>query len=399
MMRIQQMNEQYFIHVDIDAFFAAVEQLDNPEYRNQPVIVGGLPGDKRGVVSTCSYEARKYGVHSAMPVLRAVQLCPYAIFLRGRMKRYHEKSKEVMRVFGEFSPDIHQISVDEAFIDISGTERLFGSPEDVAKKVQERVFEKTQLTVSVGLGTSKYIAKIASGIKKPGGLYIVKPGQEENFMLSFPLKNIWGIGEKTLKRIHDAGFLTAGDLHRASLKMLESIFGKHTGAFLYNAVRGCVQNVFNETPKTHSVSSEKTFPIDLIDRYTVDTALMELSWDVMFRLFTEEQNSRTVQVKIRYEDFTTVSVQETSSRILSSADDLYTRVKRLFDKKYENGRGIRLLGIGAQNLENKNTPVQGELFDFGGQKKTTVEKTIIEIQKKNPNIQIKKARLLKNDKS
>jgi len=154
-----------FLHVDLDAFFASVEQLDHPEYRGKPVIVGGLPGDRRSVVSTASYEARKFGVHSAMPTFQAVKLCPQGIFLRGRMKRYHEKSEEVMAIFKNYSPDIQQISVDEAFIDLTGTERLFGDPLETAKKLKAEVFEKTGLTVSVGLASTKYCAKIASGLQ------------------------------------------------------------------------------------------------------------------------------------------------------------------------------------------------------------------------------------------
>ena len=190
-----------YLHVDLDAFFASVEQLDNPEYRGKAVIVGGLPSDKRAVVSTCSYEARKYGVHSAMPIFKAYKLCPNGIYLRGRMERYHEKSKEVMKIFYDFSPDVKQMSVDEAFIDITGTEMLFGSPEEVAKKLKATILEKTGLTVSVGVAHNKYIAKIASGVNKPNGLCIVPEGQEENFMLSLPLSKLWGAGTKTQEKL------------------------------------------------------------------------------------------------------------------------------------------------------------------------------------------------------
>ncbi len=385
-----------FIHVDLDAFYASVEQLDNPEYKGKPVIVGSLPTDRRGVVSTCSYEARAYGVHSAMPIGNAVKLCPHAIFLRGRMKRYQEKSKEIMSIFSDFSPDVHQISVDEAFIDITGTERLFGPPEQVASLLKSRILEQTGLTVSIGISTTKYIAKIASGMNKPNGLFIVHKGDEEKFMLNLPLKDIWGIGQKTLHRIKQAGFNSTQDLHAVSKGMLINLFGNSTGEFLFNAVRGTLFETFNEAPKTRSISSERTFRFDLTDRYAIDTALMELSWDVMFRVFTEKWTSKTAHVKIRYEDFTTVSVQETSTRAISSADDLYMRVKKLFDKKYENGRGIRLIGIAAQNLENTSLPTQQELFDSGDKKKAAIEKTVIELQKKNPGLQIQKARLLRN---
>ena len=189
----------YFLHADLDAFYASVEQLDHEEYRGKPVIVGGLPGDKRSVVSTASYEARVYGVHSAMPVAEAVRLCPGGIFLRGNMERYREKSREVMEVFANFSPDIQQLSVDEAFIDITGTERLFGPPEELTKKLKTAVQEKTRLIVSIGLASNKYVAKIASGMSKPNGLYVIPSGKEETFMLSLPVEKIWGAGKKHRK--------------------------------------------------------------------------------------------------------------------------------------------------------------------------------------------------------
>jgi len=388
------MSTPCFFHVDLDAFYASVEQTDNPQYRGKPVIVGSLPTDRRGVVSTCSYEARQYGVHSAMPIGAAYNLCPCGIFLRARMKRYHEKSREVMAILNDFSPEVRQMSIDEAFLDMSGTERLFGTAESAAHKIKKRIKTETGLTLSIGAASNKYIAKIASGLSKPDGLFIVQNGGEEDFMLSLPLKKIWGVGGKTLERIIKAGFKTPQDIHRASLNLLQSLFGSCTGSFLYHAVRGCEVETFETESKNRSVSSEHTFSFDLTDLYTIDTALLELSWELMYRLLTEDKSSKTVHVKIRYEDFTTVSIRETSTRTISSADDLFTRARNLFRKKYENGRGIRLLGLAAQNIEDGSAPVQSELFDFGEKKKAAVEKAVIQIQKKNPEIRVEKARLL-----
>ena len=238
------MCKKSFLHVDLDAFFASVEQLDNPQYKGKPVIVGGLPGDRRSVVSTCSYEARRYGVHSAMPTVKAKQLCPNGIFLRGRMKRYHEKSYQVMSIFRDFSPDVQQMSVDEAFIDISGTEKLFGPPEQTAMDIKKRVRQETGLTVSVGLAANRYVAKIASGISKPDGFFHVKDGDEEAFMLSLPLDKLWGAGSKTRQRLNSCGFFTMKDIHNAPLSTLSTLFGTHTGNFLYNAVRGIDSDLF-----------------------------------------------------------------------------------------------------------------------------------------------------------
>ncbi|HZK20492.1 MAG TPA: DNA polymerase IV, partial [Treponemataceae bacterium] len=388
------MSSSVFIHADLDAFFAAVEQLDNPEYRGKPVIVGGLPTDKRGVVSACSYEARTYGIHSAMPVFNAYKRCPCGIFLRGRMKRYQEKSNEVLQIFSNYSPDVQQISIDEAFIDITGTEKLFGTPEDTAKKIQKEVFEKTGLTLSIGLGTTKYIAKIASDINKPNGIYYVQAGAEKDFMLSLPLKKIWGLGKKTQEKLKNAGLHTTKSVYNASQAMLAGIIGKNTALFLYNAVRGQMAEKFNQKPKSRSLSSERTFPIDINDTYIIETVLMELCYEIMYKMQEKKWNSKTAAIKIRYEDFTTIQAQITTEHCILSAEDLFTKIKNLFYKKYEKSRAIRLIGCGVQNLGKTSIPQQAELFDFEDKKTRAVEKAILELKKKDSSLDVKKARLL-----
>ena len=383
-----------FLHVDLDAFFASVEQLDHPEWRGKPVIVGSLPTDRRGVVSTASYEARRFGVHSAMPIFQAVRLCPQGIFVRGRMKRYHEKSEEVMAIFKEYSPDIQQISVDEAFIDLTGTERLFGNPVETAKRLKAEVKEKTGLTVSVGLSSTKYCAKIASGLQKPDGLTVVPFGSETDFMLSLPLEKVWGAGKKTLSKLESYGIKTTRDIYNRSEKLLQSLFGNAMGSFLYNSVRGNESADFRAEVKSRSISAENTYEYDLTDRDAIETAILSLCNTVMFRSLREKVRSSTVSLKIRYEDFTTVSVQATSERYVSSVDDLYERTKALFEKKYDSRLSIRLLGVCLQNLEDENTPLQRELFDFGEEKKRKLESAILKAQEKNPGLKITKARLL-----
>ena len=387
-------NRTCYIHIDLDAFFASVEQLDFPEYKNKPVIVGGKPEDRRGVVSTCSYEARKFGVHSAMPIFKAYQLCPQGIFLRGRMKRYQEKSKEVMSIFYNYSPEIMQISIDEAFLDLTGTERLFGNPTDTAKKIKDDIFEKTGLTVSVGVASSKYLAKIASGLRKPNGLFVIPYGKEQEFMFTLPIEKIWGIGNKTRERITEAGFYTIKSIYNASEELLISLFGKCTGKFLYNTVRGINNDTFSGKPKSQSISEEQTYPRDITEEYIIDTALLELCSNCMFRMLSEEKNSKTICVKIRYEDFTTVTIQETFQHTIKSIEELFENAKNLFYQKYERGRGIRLLGVGFHNIQNGIDDPQGELFDFGEKKKQAIEKTILELKQKNPKIPITKARLI-----
>lgn len=384
--------KHYHLHLDMDAFFASVEQLDHPEYRGKPLIVGGKPEDRRSVVSTASYEARKYGVHSAMPTYKAYELCPNGIFVYGNMKRYSEVSYHVMSILHDYSPDVEQMSIDEAFIDLTGTEKLFGPPIETAKKIKERVKRETGLTISVGIAPTKYLAKIASDMNKPDGLYVINEGEEQNFMLNLPLKKVWGVGDKTYNALINSGLKTTRDIYERSLEALTFMYGNNTGNFLYNVVRGIECITFDKKTKSHSISSETTFPFDVTDIYTVETSIMELAHSIFFRLLKENGFSRTVMVKIRYEDFTTVSIQQTYPTSILTIDTLFNCAKELFERKFENGRGVRLIGIALCNIENEERPYQQSLFDDDNEKKQKVEKAILNLEKKHPEIKIRKAR-------
>ncbi|MGN0728459.1 DNA polymerase IV [Treponema sp.] len=391
-------HEKVFLHADLDAFFASVEQHDHPEYRGRPVIVGGLPGDRRAVVSTASYEARKYGVHSAMPLAKAVSLCPDGIFLRGNHSRYAEVSHKIMEIFAEFSPTVIQMSIDEAFIDLTGTERLFGPPLDAAKKIKAKVKEETGLTVSAGIASTMYVAKIASGHRKPDGITLIEKGREEEFMLSLPLEKIWGIGQKTLSRLRNAGIFTAADIHSKSLSLLTSVFGKGTGSFLYDAVRGGEKVSFGEEAKNRSLSIERTFEFDINSMDAIETAFMELSEQLMWRMRIENVQARTVSIRIRYDDFKSTTAQESSENPVLNTDELFERCLRIFKRKYEKGKSIRLLGIGFSGIEDDTEKKhQAELFETAPQKKALVEKAIFEMERKNPALKIRKARLLSTE--
>ena len=385
--------ERRFLHIDIDAFFASVEQLDHPEWKGRPVIVGGLPTERRSVVSTASYEARKFGVHSAMPAAEAYRLCPHGIFTPVRMQRYAHVSADIMDILASFSPDIRRLSIDEACLDITGTEGLFGLPEELSRTVKAKIFERTGLTVSAGVASTRYLAKMASEINKPDGFYCIPSGSEQDFMLSMPLEKIWGIGKKTRARLNAAGLYTAHDIYRQSQSLLSLMFGKATGAFLFNTVRG--KETERQSPPSHSMSAETTYPYDIEDRYAAETALMELCQPVMFRLLEKKLCSRTVTVKIRYEDFTTLSVSATEDAVITSADDLFMRAKAAFERKYDSRKGIRLLGVAAEHvMDAAEGGTQEALFDFGEKRKQAVEAAILELQSKHPDIKIKKARLL-----
>ena len=383
-----------FMHADLDAFYASVEQLDHSEYRGKPVIVGGRPGDRRSVVATASYEARVFGVHSAMPVAEAVRLCPQGIFLRGRMDRYREKSREIMAVFDNFSPDVRQISIDEAFLDISGTGGLFGPPAILAKKLQERVRAETGLTVSVGIAENKYIAKIASGLSKPNGLSVVENGGAEAFMRALPVGKIWGAGPRTQELFKKHGLTSGEDLYRLSGNVLAAIFGDALGLFLYRAVRGEAAAAFNEERGSRSMSAERTFAFDLYDTFAMETALFDICQDLMWRLLDCRWHSRTVSVKIRYANFSTESGRKTFENPVRSFNELYERLLGLFHQKYRSGRGVRLLGAGLMNLETRNAH-QGELFDEGppqAEKERRLEEAILAINKKFPQAALRRGR-------
>lgn len=390
--------QKWFAHIDLDAFFASVEQLDHPEYRGKPVIVGGKPEDRRGVVSTASYEARKFGVHSAMPTFQAYKLCPQGIFVHGNMKRYSEISYQIMTIFKDYSPEVMQMSIDEAFIDLTGTEKLFGPQEETCKKIKQRVKNETGLTVSIGLASSKYIAKIASGYKKPDGFFKVPLGKETDFMLNLPLEKVWGIGKKTLELLHKNGIFTTRSIYEKDIDLLEFLFGKNMANFLYNAVRGGYDDFFNKETKSHSISAERTFPYDLQDLYALETEILELAQGVFFRLLKENSYSKTAFIKIRYDDFSTFSIQKTLDHNILTVDSFYEILTSLFEQKYEKNRGIRLLGVGFENIETEEKPYQQSLFDDSDKKKQKVEQAILKLQKKHPEIKVQKARTLKIEK-
>ncbi len=382
----------YFFHVDLDAFFASVEQLDHPEYRGKPVIVSGM--GKRGVVSTCSYEARRFGVHSAMPKLKAMQLCPHGIFLPSNMPRYYEKSKEVMEIFCRYSSDVQRMSVDEAFLDMTGTEKLFGPVEESARKLKKEIFSGTGLSVSVGVAQNKYIAKIASGFSKPDGLTIVLDKDVKAFMESLPLKDLWGVGKKTRERLESAGLKDTKTIANVSENLLKSLLGEASGHFLYSAVRGIDPGFFSNVPAEKSISNEKTFEHDIYDYDILENILFDLSQELSYRMFEENVTSRTVNIKIRYGDFRTVSAQATVDDPVNDSQDLFQRLKMLLAKKYEKGNPVRLLGAGLQNITQGRFPAQKELFESGREKKRSVEEAVYNLTKKMGKKIVTKARQL-----
>lgn len=390
-----------FFHVDINAFFANVEVLDNPELKGKAVIVGG--SISRGVVSTCSYEARKYGVHSGMPLAKAKRLCPKGVFLRTRMKRYHEKSCEVMSILKSYTPDFQQISIDEGFLNMTGTELLLGSAINVAKKLKQEVLIKTKLNVSIGIASTKYFAKLASDFSKPDGLYEIKPSQEIAFIRELPLKKIWGLGKKTIEKINRSGIYDTRSLAHLSLENLQTMLGNASGEFIHNILNAKTAYIFNEPIQSHSISTEQTFESDLTNLETIEDVLFQLASELSLRLISEKLNSNTVFVKIRYSDFKTYTIQETDGIVLNTLE-IFERAKKLFYQKYERGKAIRLLGCGVLKVSAENKSLQTELFESKestlSAKQKLIEETALNIAKKTGKNVLSRARLIsKNNKT
>ncbi len=382
-----------YFHVDMDAFFASVEQQDHPELRGKPVIVGARPGT-RGVVSACSYEARACGVRSAMPIAEAVRKCPEGIFLPVRMKRYMEVSQHIMEVFSSFTPSWISISIDEASLDMTGTEALWGSPEGAATLLKKKVREISGLTLSIGIAENRYVAKLASEYRKPDGLYRVYPGEEIPFIDTVGLKKLWGIGSKTLHRLTELGWDTPAKIRELPLRVLQARLGKAFGEFLYQIVRGTDPGIYSDEVKSHSLSQETTFSSDIGDIRVLKQTLLELSHQVMFRLYRENGWSRTVTLKVRDPHFTTRTFRRTLPHPILSAEELFHLGWELFQENHPLGKEIRLIGIGLEQVETNEGPFQGELFPAEYEKHRSVEKVVFELQQKHPSLTLKKASLL-----
>lgn len=355
-----------WFHVDLDAFFAAVERLDDPGLEGKPVIVGADPRG-RGVVSTCSYEARAFGVHSAMPIGEAWRRCPQAVFLPVRMDRYLEMSERVLAIFRDLCPDVERISIDEAFLDMSGTALLWGPPAEAGRLLKRRVREETGLTVSVGVAANRYVAKIASGLEKPDGLVIVEAGREATFMLGLPLARLWGAGEKTQDRFRDLGILTMGDLVSKTEEEARRLFGEAGGRFLHAACRGQDLPLFGQRAGSRSMSTETTFERDLVDREALEASLLEMACGLAFRLRREGVRARTLSLKLRLSDFSTMSRRRSRDEPYRTTTELFEDAGRLLEKAWNGRSAVRLIGL-ALELDAQGAAVQTGLFQGDGRR-------------------------------
>ncbi|MDI6870881.1 MAG: DNA polymerase IV [Bacillota bacterium] len=336
-------------HVDMDAFFAAVEVLDHPEYRGKPLIVGGPRGSRRGVVSTCSYEARRYGVRSAMPLSQAARLCPDALFVPGRMTRYAEVAEVVRRVFHEFTPLVEPVSIDEAFLDLTGAEHLHPSLPALGRAIKDRIAAATGgLTASVGIAPNKFLAKLGSELCKPDGLLVVTGENLDSLLLPLPVGRLWGVGPKTEAELNRYGIKTVADLRRTPVEWLVERFGKF-GPELHQLAYGLDDRPVSSGGDPKSLGHEETFPTDLSDPRDLRRVLVSLAGQVGRRLRQHGFAARTVTLKFRYADFTTLTRSRTLSAPFDDDDTLLAEALKLWEK-VEKKQAFRLLGLYASGL-------------------------------------------------
>ncbi len=337
------------LHVDMDAFFVSVEELEDTSLIGKAVVVGADP-DGRGVVAAASYEARRFGVHSAQPIGQAKKLCPHAIFLRGHYEKYREYSEKIYRIFGEFTPIVEMVSIDEAYLDLTGCERLYGSVFGAADRLVRAVKDKTKLNCSVGSSTSHLVSKIASDQAKPHGLLHVLPGCEAKFLAPLPVRRMPGIGKVTEPQLLSLGISTIGDLQAFGGERLTERFGKW-GEYLYTKSRGedIEAYAYEEEPK--SISHETTFDADTTDVEEVERTLSYLTQLVARRLRDHKLFARTVGLKLRYADFETLTRDVTLDEPTHLDSVIFANVLRLLDSAWSRRRKVRLVGVRASNLE------------------------------------------------
>ncbi len=387
-------NEINIIHVDMDAYFASVEQLDNPKLRGKAVIIGGVNLDNRGVVSTASYEARKFGVHSAMPIARAKKLCPHGIYLPGRHTRYQELSKQIFNVFLEFTPRVEKLSIDEAFLNVKGCHRLHGSSRKIAEQIKKRVLKKTGLVCSVGVAGNKFLAKIASDLDKPDGLVIIKDEDIINILDPLSIKKIPGIGKKTAQKLNQIGIYKIKELKSLNLMELIEIFGKQ-GRSLYNLIRGKDKRQVSINQQVKSISNENTFPRDVTDSELLLKYLLELCQKVTRRLRKQKFIANIVFIKVKDNTFHLTTRRITLNEYIDSTDDLYKHSKNLL-KDINIKKPIRLIGVGVAGFKEKSNE-QLSLFNTSN-KDIDFNLTIDSIKDKFGNKSIRRARdLLKKE--
>jgi DNA polymerase-4 len=358
------------LHVDMDAFFASVEVREQPALKGLPVVVGGTP-QGRGVVAAASYEARRFGVKSAMPMSRALHLCPDIVRLPVNMSLYADVSASIHEIFARYTPEIEPLSLDEAFLDVSSSLRLFGSEEAIGKQIKQAILDEQKLVASVGIAPNKYLAKLASDIQKPDGFVIIQQHEVQTFLDPLPVSRLWGVGKATNAMFERFGIKTIRQVREQSPEFLADKFGKY-GIQLWELAQGIDHRKVVNERQAKSMSNETTFSEDITDVTVLHAWIMQLSEQVAFRLRRKKIKGRTIQIKIRYNDFSTYTRAETLDKLTNSTRVISNGARSLLDlciKK--NNKPVRLIGVGVTNLAGKDGKVQeqNDLFASVNQEK------------------------------
>jgi len=348
-------NIRKIIHIDMDAFFASIEQRDFPEYQDKPLVVGG--NSERGVVAAASYEAREYGVFSAMPSKIAIQKCPDIIFVKPRFDKYREVSGQIIQIFLDYTELVEQLSIDEAFLDVTKNKKNLPSATLIAKEIKKRIKRDCQLTASAGVSINKFLAKVASDFKKPDGLYVIKPEYAEKFVEDLPVEKFIGVGKVTAKKMHQMGIYSGIDLKNKSLATLIRNFGK-LGDFYYKISRAIDNRLVNPDQIRKSVGTEYTFDKDLKSSFEIIAELYKIELKLMERVKKANCKGRTLTLKIKYANFEQITRSKTSTEIIENFEILHKKSKELLKSIDLSGVKIRLLGLTVSNFVEEDSPVQ-----------------------------------------
>jgi DNA polymerase-4 len=350
------------IHVDMDAFYAAIEQRDNSSLKGKPIVVGGSP-DGRGVVATASYEARRFGIHSAMSSRRAAQLCDHLIFVRPRFDVYKDVSAAIRSIFRRYTDVVEPLSLDEAFLDVTTDKLGMDSAIDIAKRVKDEIRNEIHLTASAGVSVNKFLAKIASDMNKPDGLTFIGPSKVISFMASLPVEKFFGVGKVTAAKMKTLGLHTGGDIKQLSEQQLTNHFGK-AGKFYYGIVRGIDNRAVQPYRQAKSISAEDTFPYDLSDREEILDGLDRIAQILYDRLQRKSIWGRTLTLKVKYHDFKQVTRRHTLEENFADLESIQLTARQLVEPLLVSGVRIRLLGIGLSGFEEVDNPVAGGQLDL-----------------------------------
>lgn len=357
-------NNRKIIHIDMDAFYASVEQRDNSSLKGKPVIVGGSP-EGRGVVATCSYEARKYGIHSAMSCRVAYNRCPHAVFVPPRFDVYHQVSHQIREIFRRYTDLIEPLSLDEAYLDVTNNKKNIEYATTIAKNIKKEILDEIGITASAGVSYNKFLAKIASDYKKPNGLTVITPKEAQDFIDKLPINKFFGVGKVTEKTLKLMGIKNGYDLRQMDLIRLESVFKKR-GYMMYNFARGIDYRDVEISRVRKSVGAESTFVNDVnINSDELSEHINDVAKDVAFRLESINKRGKTITLKVKYEDFTQITRRITVSNSIYKIEDIIKNTNILINKIKDCNKKIRLVGITISNLENreKEEYVNISLFD------------------------------------